>query len=133
MNRTWFSRLACVVALVVAAVLIPYAATSAAQKSGDKSKGPRLPNFYAKVSTETQQTKLRAIVEEYSPQIQAKRDELQALIAKRDAALDEVLTPEQREELAKLRAAAAERRNSDDDAAGEGKGKSKKAKSDKAA
>ena len=125
-------RLACIVALVVSALLIPYAASLAAQKSagGDgKAKVPRLPNYYAKVASGQQQTQLRVVLKEYAPQIKAKRAELQALVAKRDAALGEILTPEQRQEIAKLRADAAARRKA---ASSAGQGKAKKAKADSA-
>ncbi|MEX0677771.1 MAG: hypothetical protein WD063_11890 [Pirellulales bacterium] len=141
MNRTWMARLGCVVALVASALMIPYAASGAAQKSNDKSAAAeaetkaqpdRLPNYYARVASEEQRTKLRAIQQEFAPQIQQKREELQALIAKRDAALAEVLTPEQRDEVAKLRALAESKRKADGDSASDGKGKAKKAKKSKA-
>jgi hypothetical protein len=123
MDRKLIGRLVCIVALVVSVLLIPYAASLAAQKSaggGDKAKGPRLPNYYSKVASGQQRIQLRAVLKEYAPQIKAKRDELQALVAKRDTALNEILTPEQQQEIAKLRADAAARRKA-------GGAKSKKA------
>jgi Spy/CpxP family protein refolding chaperone len=139
MNRTWIAQLACVVALVVSALGIPYAASTAAQKAAGgsaaaegktKARRVRLPNYYAGVTNDEQRTKLRAILHDFAPQIQQKREELQALIAKRNAALDEILTPEQRQEIAKLRAEAAARRKAGGSAA-DGKGKAKKAKAGK--
>jgi hypothetical protein len=130
MDRNSVTRLTWIVALVVSALLIPYAASLAAQKSAGndgKAKALRLPNYYAKVASGEQRTQLRAVMKEYAPQIKAKREELQALVAKRDAALDEVLTPEQRQEVAKLRAEATARRKA---ANSDGPGKGKKAKAD---
>jgi hypothetical protein len=135
MNRLSMAWFVCIVALVALALVAPYARTSAAQKSDETSrsetKAPsaRLPNYYGRVTTEEQRSKLREVVEQYAPQIQEKREELQALIAKRDAALAEMLTADQREEIAKLRAAAAARRQSAADANDNTKGKAKKAKS----
>ena len=131
--------MACIVALVASALGIPYAASSAAQKAAAesaaaegkaKARRARLPNYYARVTTDEQRTKLRAILNEFAPQIQQKREEVRALIAKRDAALDEILTPEQRQEIAKLRAEAAARRKAGGSAA-DGEGKAKKAKAGK--
>lgn len=111
MQGASFGRLVCIVALVVSAVSVPLAASVAAQKAGErKAKSVRLPNYYAQVASGQQREQLREVMKDYAPQIQAKREELQALIAKRDAALDELLTAEQREELKKLRAEAAQRR-----------------------
>lgn len=131
--KAWF---VCIAMLLAFALATGYAAKSAAQQSEGKSSAApgkakaRLPNYYAKVTTEQQQAKLREVLKQYAPQIQEKRDELQALIAKRDAALDELLTPEQREEIAKLRATAASRRGG---GSGENaKNKAKKAKAGKA-
>ena len=140
MNRTRIARLACIVALAASALGIPYAASSVAQKAAGesaaaegetKARRARLPNYYARVATDGQRIKLRAILNEFVPQIQQKREELQALIAKRNTALDEILTPEQRQEIAKLRAEAAARRKASGSAA-DGKGKAKKAKAGKA-
>jgi hypothetical protein len=135
-DRTWMGRSACIAALVVFALSIPYAASIAAPKSADgqtKARGPRLPNYYAKVSTPEQQPELRAVIKEYGPQIQQKREELAALIAKRDAALNKVLTSEQRQELARLRAAAASKQTGDKAAAGSDKAKKPKSKKKNAA
>jgi hypothetical protein len=127
----------CVLALVVLAIVGGYATTSAAQKTGDKSEAadsdakaptPRLPNYYGRVATDEQKPKLRDVVKQYAPRIQQKREELQALLAERDAALDEILSAEQRDEIAKLREAAAAQRASSSDGGSETKTKSKKAK-----
>jgi len=130
MDRTSVARLTCIVALVVSALLVPYAASLAAQKSAGndgKAKALRLPNYYAKVASGEQRTQLRAVMKEYGPQIKAKRAELQALVAKRDAALDEILTSQQRQEVAKLRAEAAARRKA---ANSNGQGKAEESKAD---
>jgi hypothetical protein len=138
MNRTSLGRLSCVAALVVLALAIPYAASLAAPKSEAKSAsaaketkadGPRLPDYYARVVTDEQRPKLTAILQEFAPQIAEKRAELQALISKRDTALEKILTPDQRQEVEKLRAEAASKRQATGaSAAG---GKEKKAKSAK--
>jgi hypothetical protein len=126
----WF---VCVLAVVALALAGGRATRSAAQETKDKAAGKaataRLPNYYGRVATDEQKPKLREVAEKYAPRIQKKREELQALVAERDAALDEILTAEQRDEIAKLRAAAQR------DAGGEtaeGKSKGKKAKAAKA-
>ena len=139
MNRTSLGRLICVAVLVVSALAIPYAASIAAPKSEAKSAaaeatkadGPRLPNYYARVVTDEQRPKLTAILQEFAPQIAEKRSELQALIGKRDAALGKILTPDQRQEVEKLRAEAASKRQAADDSDAAANGKAKKAKSAK--
>jgi hypothetical protein len=129
----------CLATLVAFALAAGNASTSAAQKtdksdsaeSKSKAQAVRLPNYYSRVATETQREKLRDVLKEYAPRIQQKRDELQALIAERDTALEELLTAEQREEITKLRAEAAKRREAG--SSDEAKTKTKKSKSAKKA
>lgn len=113
MSRNRIVRTASLAVLLFSAMLIPLAATTAAQKAAPeapKTKTSRLPNYYARVASGQQQTELRAVMKQYAPQIQAKRKELQDLIGQRNAELDQILTAEQREQITKLRAAAAKRR-----------------------
>jgi hypothetical protein len=135
--------LVAVFAVVLAMTFTSSFAAQKADKAATKKAGARLPNYYGKVSTEEQKDKLREIAQEYAPRIKEKRDELAALIAERDAALDKILTAEQRKELARLREAAAaasrdagsgdsasssdEASESTTDKAGKSKSKSKKA------
>jgi hypothetical protein len=122
MVRSSIAPLSLIIALVVSAFSISYTA-SAQQAAEGKAKAPRLPNFYARVSTVDQQEKLREVVKQFASRIQQKRSELQALIAERDAALDKLLTPEQRQQVAKLRDEAAARRKAATEAAKESPGK----------
>jgi Spy/CpxP family protein refolding chaperone len=93
------------------AVVSGYASSAVAQKAeGGKAKRSRLPNHYAKVVTEEQRSKINAIQEQYAPQIDKLRDELDAVVDKRDADIEKVLTPAQRKEVEKLRAESQARR-----------------------
>jgi hypothetical protein len=85
--------------------------TSLAEKSeGTRKFRPRLPNYFNRVVDEKQRQKIYEIQREYFPKIQALEAQLAALVAERDQKVEAVLTPEQREEVEKLRAEAAARR-----------------------
>src|SRR5262245_7403459 len=112
MKRTISRRCAVAAFATGLALLTGFASSVAAQKTAAetpsaKTSTPRLPNYYAKLSPEEQQVQLRAVTKEFAPKIQQKRQELQTLIAERNAALDKILTAEQRAELTKLRDAAS--------------------------
>ncbi len=120
MNRVTNLRVGSVLILATLALTVGYAASASAQKAAEeKERRPRLPNYFARVVTEDQRTKINAIQEEHAPQIARLREELAAAIEKRNAALEKVLTAEQRKEIARLRAEAAARRQNNSSAAAE--------------
>jgi TolA-binding protein len=134
MNRASTTPLSWISLFCAVALVTGYAASATAQKAEGKMKRSRLPNHYAKVVTEEQRSKINAIQEEFVPQIDKLRDELDATLDKRDAAIEKVLTPEQRKEVEKLRAESQARRkggdtaeNASEGAQPKGKSKSKKA------
>ncbi len=109
--KTWF----------VAALAIPLALSlllSDGRGQGDeKAKGDqpaaekkepkgRLPNHYASVVTEAQREKIYGVQGKYAEQIKKLQEQLEALEAQRDAEIEAVLTPEQRQEVEKLSSAA---------------------------
>lgn len=115
MIGTWIPRTACILSLSASAMLLGFVASASAQKSGKETEAaeapkPRLPNHYAAVVTDEQRTKINAIQLDFAPRIDAKRSELQALVGQRDAAIEKVLTADQRKEVEKLRAEAAAKR-----------------------
>jgi hypothetical protein len=114
MNRESIARVSWILVFSAVAAVMGYGSSAVAQKAeGGKAKRSRLPNHYAKVVTEEQRSKISAIQEEYAPQIDKLRDELEALVEKRNAAVEKVLTPAQRKEVEKLRAESQARRGSD--------------------
>lgn len=78
-------------------------------KARAKLRG-RLPAHFGKIVDPQQKEQIYGIQREYAPKIEALRAELQALLAKRDADVENVLTAEQKEKLAEFRAAAASKR-----------------------
>ena len=80
------------------------------QDSAEDTFRPRLPMYYGKVVTEAQRQKIYEIQRKYFPQIRALQKQLEALIAKRDAEIEAVLTPQQKAEIERLRKEAAARR-----------------------
>ncbi len=80
-----------------------------AVKARAKPRG-RLPAHFGKIVDPQQKETIYKLQAEYAPKIEALRAELQALLAKRDAELESVLTAEQKEKLAEFRAAAASKR-----------------------
>lgn len=68
-------------------------------------RGP-LPFYYGKVIAPDQKEKIYGIQAKYEAEIAALQKQVKELTAKRDAEIDAVLTPEQREKVAALRAEA---------------------------
>jgi hypothetical protein len=66
----------------------------------------RLPAFYNKVVTDEQREKIYAIQRTFGQQIKDLENQIAALEAKRDLAVDDVLTPQQRARVAQLQAEA---------------------------
>lgn len=80
-----------------------------AAKTRAKPRG-RLPAHFAKLVDPSQREKIYKINDEYAPKIEALQAELKALIAKRDAEVEGVLSAEQKEKLTALRTEAAAKR-----------------------
>lgn len=80
-----------------------------AAKSKKEFRG-RLPMYYSRVVDNEQREKIYAIQREYAPKIDALQAQLEALTADRDEKVEAVLTPEQRNTVEKLRAAAKTKR-----------------------
>lgn len=74
---------------------------SASKSPRAKSRG-RLPAYYGDVITKEQRDKIYSIQASYEEQLAALREQLKALVAKRDAEVEAVLTPEQREQVKKI-------------------------------
>lgn len=75
-----------------------------------EERAPRMPAHFNKVIDESQRAKIVEILNEYSSQIEQKRQELEALTGERDKALFGVLTPKQRKEVEALRAESLAKR-----------------------
>ncbi len=83
-----------------------------AAKARAKPRG-RLPAHFAKLVDSDQREKIYQIHDEYAPKVQALQAELQALLAKRDAEVEDVLTDEQKEKLKALKANSKSKRGAD--------------------
>lgn len=86
------------------------AADKPAKKAGGKQQGVRLPAHFAKVVTDEQREKVLAVQAEFASQLREKRQELKALVEKRDAAAMKLLKPEQRKQVEQAREEAKARR-----------------------
>ncbi len=81
-----------------------------------EQRAPRMPAHFNKVIDETQREKIVALLEQYTPQIQQKRAELEALTQERDEALFGVLSAKQRKQVEALRAESLAKRRATIDA-----------------
>jgi hypothetical protein len=70
----------------------------------------RLPAFFTKVVDQKQREQIYVIQKEYAPKIDELKAKLAALIKERNEKIADVLTPEQREKLQELKAAAKAKR-----------------------
>jgi Spy/CpxP family protein refolding chaperone len=84
----------------------PVANAPAAQEAAPKAPR-RLPQYFNRVVTPAQRQQIYGIQAKYLPEIEALEAQLKAALEKRDAEIEAVLTPEQRETLANIRAEAA--------------------------
>lgn len=89
----------------------PVSAASSSAKPSQDTFRPRLPMYYARVVDEKQRQKIYDIQRKYHPQIEALQRQLEELIAKRNAEIEAVLTPQQKAEIEKLRQEAATKRS----------------------
>jgi Spy/CpxP family protein refolding chaperone len=85
---------------------------AAESNQGQRKTARRLPAYYSRVVNQKQREQIYEVQAKYQSEIDALEEQLQALIAKRDAEIEAVLTPEQRESLTKLKAEAAAQRAS---------------------
>jgi hypothetical protein len=87
----------------------------------EEQRAPRMPAHFNKVIDEKQREKIVVILHDYSPQIEKKRAELEALLSQRDKELFAVLTAAQRKQVEALRAESLAKRQAvagDDEEAG---------------
>ena len=101
-----FSSIFCLASFIDAQESKTPAAKPAAKTAAEveKPKG-RLPNNFGKVDlTSAQREKIYAIQSDYDTQLDALKDQIKALVAKRDADVEAVLTAEQKSKLEELRA-----------------------------
>ena len=85
----------------------------AASESKDRKKlRGRLPAYYGKVVSEKQRKEVYEIQSKYNEQIEKLKEQLASLTSKRDSEVEQVLTDEQRAEVAKLKEARRSRRGS---------------------
>lgn len=85
------------------------AAPKPEKKERAEPKG-RLPNFYADVVTGDQREKIYAIQQKYAEQLDELTEQIKALANDRDEEIQAVLTPEQKDKVAKAIAAAKAKR-----------------------
>ena len=105
------------IATALIAGTLPLAAQD--EKPAKKSARGRLPAYYGKVVDEEQRESIYKIQGEYSPRINKILADLEALMAERDKEIDAVLTPEQRQEVATMEAAARAKRTTEPESANE--------------
>lgn len=79
-------------------------------KKAAKQPGVRLPPHFARVVSEDQREKILAVQAEFASQLREKRQELKAVVEKRDAAVMKLLKPEQRKQVEQAREEAKARR-----------------------
>ncbi|UUO08295.1 hypothetical protein M4951_08235 [Blastopirellula sp. J2-11] len=70
----------------------------------------RLPNFYGQVVSEKQKEEIYSIQSEYEARLDELVRQIVVIKAERDAKIDQTLTPQQRKEIADLRAESEKRR-----------------------
>ncbi len=97
-------------------------AAAATDANAVKKQRKRLPAYFGKVVTDKQREQIYAIQAKFTEQIAKLQEQLDALSAKRDAEIEQVLTEEQRTEIARLKSERKTRRTSgsSDDAAPNG-------------
>ena len=111
------------VAFALAAFVLAASATAGwnaySQEAGQPAKTTRakprgrLPSYYGDVVTQEQRDKIYGIQATYEVQLAALRDQLKALVDKRDAEVEAVLSPEQKEQVKKLAAEAKAEREAE--------------------
>ena len=80
-------------------------------KEAKKLRG-RLPAYYGKVVSDKQRQEIYKIQAKFNEQIMKLKEQLAELVTKRDTEVEQVLSDEQRAEIAKLKEARRSRRSS---------------------
>lgn len=105
----WFSstavRSSSLALILVCSIGVAAAQDAAKKPARAKAKG-RLPAHYGKLVDAEQKEKIYALQSEFAAKKEALRKQLEALEAEEDAALEAVLTPQQKQKLAALQAEA---------------------------
>jgi Spy/CpxP family protein refolding chaperone len=81
-------------------------AEKATSAEGGKKATARMPNYYKDLVTEEQRDKILAIVRDYNAKLAPLQEQVEKLTKERDAAVEAVLTPEQKKQLDDIKAAA---------------------------
>ena len=123
MRRLWGGKLlalcaACGLLAALSLVTSPMVGQDATgkpvKKEGEKKERAeprgRLPNFYSDVVTEEQREKIYAIQKKYAEELEDLTEQLKALANDGDAEISALLTPEQRDKVAKAAAEAKAKR-----------------------
>lgn len=113
--------LSAVISLNLALAQPKPAAKGAAGKAAAKGTfGRRLPPYYKDIVDEKQKAEIYTIQADFNAKIDALKEQLEKLTADRDAAVENVLSVEQKDKLKKAQeAAAAKRKKPDADKPGE--------------
>jgi hypothetical protein len=82
-------------------------AASGSEETEEEREYRRLPPYYAQVIAPYQREKIYAIQAKYEDDVKELQEQIRAILAKRDAEIEQVLFPEQREVLKQLKAEAA--------------------------
>jgi Spy/CpxP family protein refolding chaperone len=90
----------------------PPAAAATDAATAKKPRG-RLPAYYGKVVTDKQREQIYDIQAKFTEQIAKLQEQLDALVQKRDGEVEQVLTAEQRAEIARLKSERKARRSSE--------------------
>lgn len=85
-------------------------ARAQAAENGGKLKG-RLPPYFKDIVDEQQRQEIYRLQRTYADRILSLQEQIEGLTAERDAAVENVLSPDQKARLKKAREAAANRRN----------------------
>jgi hypothetical protein len=108
----------CLLVLLAASAIVTHAQNQptppkaeAAEKPARKKPRGRLPNYYRKAGVSQKQTEtIYAIQAKYKDRIANLQEQIDALVAERDAEVEAVLTDEQKKRVEQLREEAAKKR-----------------------
>jgi Spy/CpxP family protein refolding chaperone len=113
----WMGVLSLAIAMTSGDPAPPRAAEEAPAPAESAKPRGRLPNHYGKLSvTAAQREQIYAVQAEYDGRIDELLAQIEQLRSDRNAAVEALLTPEQRQKLAELREAQAARRKARSDA-----------------
>ena len=101
-SRSLIQSTSCMALLACSTLLATWSVAQEEAPPANRSSVNRLPPHYSKVVTPEQRTKIYAIQQEFAPQIQELRRQLDRLIAERDMKARDVLTADQQRLLDEL-------------------------------